>query len=218
MPRLFSYCIPVDDGAAPNPYWGICTLAICKPAIRRKAMKGDWIVGTGSKRSLGDISGQVVYAMKVSEVVSMEEYDRWTRRTSSKKIPDAYNCDSRRKLGDSIYDYSAGQPRLRKSVHDKKNRKTDLSGKNVLISNHFFYFGDKPRRLPFHLQPIAQQIRGHRVHKNDAYVEPFIKWLRSLNLKPNCLYGKPAIQIDQANCETRAQCANLDSTCQSKLC
>lgn len=35
MPTLYTYCIPYDDGAAPNPYWGICTLVICKPVIRR---------------------------------------------------------------------------------------------------------------------------------------------------------------------------------------
>ena len=37
MTRLFTYCILVDDGAAPNLFWGVCTLAICKPAIRRAA-------------------------------------------------------------------------------------------------------------------------------------------------------------------------------------
>jgi hypothetical protein len=43
MTRLFSYTIPVDDGAAPNPFRGMCTLAICKPTIRRVAKKGDWV-------------------------------------------------------------------------------------------------------------------------------------------------------------------------------
>ena len=46
MPNLFSYVLRYDDGAAPNPFWGTCTLAICKPAIRRKANLGDWVVGT----------------------------------------------------------------------------------------------------------------------------------------------------------------------------
>ena len=50
-PTLFTYCIPIDDGAAPNPYWGICTLVICKPVIRRVANVGDWVVGIGSKNS-----------------------------------------------------------------------------------------------------------------------------------------------------------------------
>lgn len=54
---LYTYCIPYDDGVAPNPLWGICTLVICKPGIRRVAKKGDWVVGTVSKNTpIGDIS------------------------------------------------------------------------------------------------------------------------------------------------------------------
>ena len=51
MNKLFSYVLRFDDGAAPNPFGGICTLTICKPAIRRSASVGDWIIGTGSKNS-----------------------------------------------------------------------------------------------------------------------------------------------------------------------
>jgi len=58
MARLFSYTIPIDDGAAPNPFNGFCTLTICKPAIRRVARKGDWIAGLGSKNApSGDLTG-----------------------------------------------------------------------------------------------------------------------------------------------------------------
>ncbi|WP_395051688.1 hypothetical protein [Flavobacterium sp.] len=39
MPKLFLYCIPFDDGAAPSPFWGVCTLNICKPVIRKNAKK-----------------------------------------------------------------------------------------------------------------------------------------------------------------------------------
>jgi len=61
MNRLYSYTIPIDDGAAPNPFWGTCTLAICKPAIRRTAKVGNWVVGLGSKNApSGDLSGKVV--------------------------------------------------------------------------------------------------------------------------------------------------------------
>ncbi len=38
---LYTYCIPYDDGAAPNPFWGQCTLVICKPRIRKVARPGD---------------------------------------------------------------------------------------------------------------------------------------------------------------------------------
>ena len=38
-----------DYGFAPNPFFGFCTLANCKPKIRKSANVGDWIIGTGCK-------------------------------------------------------------------------------------------------------------------------------------------------------------------------
>jgi hypothetical protein len=102
---LFSYCLRYDDGAAPNPFWEVCTLSICKPKIRRTAQEGDWVVGLGSKNSpIGDISTQVVYAMKVTRILPIREYDELCRASLGEKIPDWTNSDFRRKMGDCIYD------------------------------------------------------------------------------------------------------------------
>ena len=38
MTTLFTYTIPFDDGAAPNPFRGMCSLAIRKPGIRAAAI------------------------------------------------------------------------------------------------------------------------------------------------------------------------------------
>lgn len=74
--KLYSYCLRWDDGAAPNPFWGVCTLAICKPAIRRTAKVGDWVVGLGSANSpIGNISDSVVYAMRVTDAKSASGTD-----------------------------------------------------------------------------------------------------------------------------------------------
>ena len=48
--KLFSYVVARDYGFAPNPFFSTCTLATCKPKIRRTASVGDWIIGTGSKK------------------------------------------------------------------------------------------------------------------------------------------------------------------------
>ena len=196
MTRLFSYCIPIDDGAAPNPFWGTCTLAICKPAIRRIAKAGDWIVGTGSVNSpIGDISGRVVYAMKVTEVMSLAQYDTHARRHLPGKIPSWFNKDPRRRLGDAIYDFSSNPPRIRRSVHGEKNRTRDLRGRNVLLSSHFYYFGDHPVPLPAALLPIIKQGSGHRSSANAPYIAPFLKWIASLGLEPNRLHGTPQYRL-----------------------
>ena len=88
MSRLFTYIIPIDDGAAPNPFWGVCTLNICKPGIRRVAHEGDWVAGFGSKKApTGDLSGKLVYAMKVTKVLSMRDYETFAQASCPQKIP-----------------------------------------------------------------------------------------------------------------------------------
>ena len=196
MTILYSYCIPIDDGAAPNPYWGICTLTICKPAIRRTARVGDWIVGTGSVHSpIGNIGNKVVYTMRVSQKMTLQEYDAYAQESYPNKVPDYSSPDVRRYLGDAIYDFSEDPPGVRQSVHNVRDRQRDLSGQYVLLSDHFYYFGDNPIPLSEHLVPIVRQQQGHRSHLNADYVEPFLDWLSRLELTPNQLYGNPQIRL-----------------------
>jgi hypothetical protein len=196
MSRLFTYCIPYDDGAAPNPYWGVCTLVICKPRIRKAANLGDWIVGTGAIKSpIGDVSGQVVYAMKVTQKMSLEEYDIYTKSRLPNKIPDWRNKDKRKRLGDSIYDFSKGLPIQRRSVHNEYNITTDLSGRYALLSDHFYYFGNKPIPLPLELRDIVKQGQGHRSNQNAPYFDSFVEWLEGLGYKANTLLGEPQFDL-----------------------
>jgi putative DNA base modification enzyme with NMAD domain len=176
--RLFSYCVKTDDGAAPNPYWRYCTLVICKPAIRRVAEVGDWVVGTGSRHALsGNLSGRVIYSMKVTAKIPMAAYDSFVRKYCPGKRPSVRHGDWRRQLGDAIYEFKHSPPRVRPSVHDEDNRKRDLSGEYALISEHFWYFGRSGPTLPPSLLSLAQQRRGHRVHLNDPLRPAFLRWI-----------------------------------------
>ncbi len=172
---LYTYCISHDGGSAPNPFWGICTLAICKPAIRRTAQLGDWIVGTGSIEF--GFENQVVYAMKVTKILSLKEYDAYCRAHLPKKIPVWKTTDLKLKVGDCIYDYSKGHRVLRPSVHKEENIKTDLGGENVLMSDHFYYFGSDPIPLPTNLLRIVKQSQGHKSIFNEPYKEKFVEWI-----------------------------------------
>ena len=49
--KLFSYVLTTDNGSTPNPFHGTCTLAVCKPAIRRAAQVGDWIMAIDSLKT-----------------------------------------------------------------------------------------------------------------------------------------------------------------------
>lgn len=192
MPRLFTYTIPVDDGAAPNPFRGMCSLAICKPGIRRVAEKGDWVAGLGSKDApSGDLSGHLVYAMRVDAVLTLKEYDEQAPTEWPHRIPDVDSLDLSERLGDCIYDYSSGVPKQRRSVHGPSNVETDLSGKNVLISRDFYYFGTRALKLPDDLIPICHQTQGHRSDSNAPYFDQFVAWVRNLRMAPGQIHGWP---------------------------
>jgi hypothetical protein len=196
MPTLYSYCIRYDIGSAPNPFWGLCTLAICKPNIRQSANVGDWVVGTGSAVSpIGNISDEVVYAMCVTQKMTMEDYDRFTRSKLPYKIPLMTSTDPRRRSGDSIYDFSTSPPLLRPSVHGEGNQKTDLKGGWVLLSNHYFYFGDSPVDLPEELLEIVKKGPGHKSNFDTYYVDAFIHWIHSFGYPPATLIGKPQMEV-----------------------
>jgi hypothetical protein len=198
---LFSYCIPTDDGAAPNPYWGVCSLAICKPKIRKKAKLHDWVVGTGSKNSpIGDISNSVVYAMRVTRRITMRDYDRIGRSELPGKIPDWESADFRRRVDDSIYDFSTSPATIRRSVHDERNRKRDLSGEYVLLSTHFYYFGDRPVALPDHLQAIIKAGQGHKRIEDADLAQQFVTWIEALEVVRGEPIGGP-------------QCTDLEKRC-----
>jgi hypothetical protein len=189
VPRLFSYCVRYDDGAAPNPFGGACSLVICKPSIRRAAEPGDWIIGTGSKHSpMGDTSNRLIYAMRVTEKVSMKDYDALARKKYPDKVPDPHNPDRRRHHGDALYDFSRTPPRLRQGAHREPDRIRDLSGKFALLSTDFYYFGKNAPALPKGLLPIVRRGRGHRSQKNAPYVPAAVAWLRTLD--PG-LHGDP---------------------------
>lgn len=207
MSRLFSYTIRVDDGAAPNPFRGLCTLAICKPAIRRVADVGDWVVGLGSVNApSGNLGGHLVYAMRVTRVLTFEEYFHEARKSWPHRIPNINSKDLSERLGDCIYDFSSGQPVQLPSVHGAGNIETDLGGRNVLVSDDFYYFGGRAIPLPDSLKPICHQTQGHRSTANAPFFNSFVNWIRGLNLKTGQLHGWPDFMIDWENIDACGGC------------
>jgi hypothetical protein len=115
----------VDDGAAPNAFFGYWTLVVCKPAIRRTARIGDWIVGTGSRHvAERDFSDQLVYAMHVTDKVSMADYDAFVKGHCPGKVPELRSRSWRRWLGDALYDFTSQPPRVRPGVHNGSQQET----------------------------------------------------------------------------------------------
>ncbi len=205
--KLYSYCIPIDKGDAPNPFWGVCTLAICKPAIRRSAEKGDWIVATGSTKF--GFQNRVIYAMEVTDKMTFAEYDDYCRKSLPEKIPDWNSKDLRRKAGDCIYNFEIGaRPTIRKSVHTETNRDTDIGGRNVLLSDHFYYFGAIPVDLPTFLLQIVLQGQGHKSTSNEKYAEKFVKWIETFVENRNKITCDPFLLHQLSDDSCISQCSN----------
>jgi hypothetical protein len=161
--KLHSYVVTHDTGFSPNPFWGWCTLANCKPVIRRTAEIGDWIVGLSPKAN----GNRLIYAMKVEEIVPYGEYYHDSRFAA--KIPDysirkvLYEC------GDNIYkplpngDFRQLQSRHSDGANENREKKAgDFRGKNALISKTFYYLGSRPLDLPEDLD----DLKVGRAHKN----------------------------------------------------
>jgi hypothetical protein len=170
------------------------------------------VLGIGSKNSpVGDISTDVVYAMRVTKILSMRDYDGFCRKSLSEKIPDWTNSDFRRVVGDCIYDFGPrDEPLLRRSVHTEANRKRDLSGCNVLLSTHFYYFGDKPEGLPEALLPLVHPTQGHKSYANEPYADDFVKWIKSKGWKKRTIVGEPQLK-DKIVSMTEEECRSFCS-------
>ena len=185
---LYSYILTYDGGTTPNPFHGTCTLAICKPAIRRNAQLGDWIIATGPKRN--PTCKKLIFAMQVTEIVPLEAYFRDKRFKA--KEPDMASADAVKRAGDNMYGREKADgpwvripgPRV-PEVFEK-----DVAGVNALLSTHFFYFGTKAIDFPTHLQSLIHNNQGHRNSFPEELIQQFTKWLEGAH-KPG-VHGEPS--------------------------
>lgn len=188
VPKLYSYVVARDYGFAPNPFFGFCTLATCKPKIRETAALGDWIVGTGSARH--GRAGHIVYAMRVTESMSFNEY--WRDPRFRVKRPDMH-ASIRSAFGDNIYhqndvtgkwDQLDSHHSCENGTPNAKNIRRDTSVDRVLVSHDFIYWGRSGPRIPpsFRNENRIRKIGpGHRCTFSACLVSRCIAWLRGLN-------------------------------------
>lgn len=185
-----------DRGFAPNPYAGILTLATCKPYIRKHcAVEGQWLAGFTSKSLCPDTGDDVklIYLAKITGALPMEKY--WNA------YPEKRNCPS----PDNIYRKQNGKwDLIDDSIHKPKNKKTDLSGENVITSSDYYYFGQKALPLCERLRskvhiPIGAAPYGWLTIGSDA--DAFIEWVKGeaqkmpLIKKQPHIFGEPHGQV-----------------------
>ena len=184
--KLFSYIVARDYGFAPNPFYGWCTLATCKPRIRSAASVGDWVIGTGAK-SKYDFGGRLIFAMRVEETCDFDTY--WADPRFSAKKP-VLNGSLKQLYGDNIYHREGGSWKQEDSHHsyaggrpNQHNVELDTSVNCVLLSHRFVYFGADAPTIPKRFKPykhtgeeICCSAQGHRV-LSTSLAEALQSWL-----------------------------------------
>ena len=189
MVRLYSYIVATDSGFAPNSFHGFCTLATCKPKIRKTAQVGDWIIGTGSKSKRRD--GYIVFAMRVTEIMSFHEY--WQDPRFRCKRPDG-SLGKRGACGDNIYYWNKDAKQycqVPDSYHCGDDMKKDTGVDRVFISDDYIYWGGDGPPLPpeFCGVNVRCYFQGHKCKFPDEVVQAFITWFRRFKDK-GCV-GEP---------------------------
>ena len=187
--RLFSYVVARDYGFAPNPFFGVCTLATCKPTIRRIGSVGDWIIGTGGKQ--GNQKGCLVYVMRITEAMTFNEY--WDDKRFLHKRPNLRGS-KKQAFGDNIYfqdeigqwqqqnshhSYANGSPNPHNICHDTK-------ADRVLLSEDYAYWGGLGVSIPQRFRNYnGYDIcagRGHKSQFPEDLIRDFVAWFRGLGV------------------------------------
>jgi len=193
-----TYRLDHDLGFAPNPFFGWCTLACCKPKIRSASKIGDLVIGIAgaSRKGLGRYHPQIIYWMRVDEAMTFDQY--WEDPRFSQKLP-LMTGPKITMVGDRTYRREQGKNewQYNQSMHYLLNAKqrngghvvTDTSVDRVLISKTFTYWGKSGPKVEMrHLDLFP--LRHHKCPSEGPLLDELFELLRIDH--PQGLVGDPA--------------------------
>lgn len=175
--KLLKYVMTSDTGLAPNPYFGICSLAVCTPNHRKAKLEiGDWIVGHSSKAT----GNKLIHAMCVTKILTMSEYFQ----AFPQKRPDPEG-DQIAQCGDNFYSIDAGKwRRLPSACHNDISSFNSDQDKPVFLAegeDDFWYFGgtDDPTSSGFSnmFPELIKDRQGISYVRDRGIIDRFTKWL-----------------------------------------
>lgn len=175
--KLLKYVMTSDTGLAPNPYFGICSLAVCTPNHRNARLcVDDWIVGHSTKAT----GHKLIYAMRVTRILTMPEYFK----EYPQKHPNPYG-DQKQRCGDNFYDNSSGKwRRLPSPCHNNVHAFAKDQGKPVFLSKNekdFWYFGGMADSTTTGFQnwfpDLIKDRQGFSYVYDEDLIERFAAWL-----------------------------------------
>lgn len=175
--KLLKYVMTSDSGLAPNPYHGICSLALCTPNhMRARLDVGDWIVGHSNR-----VTGRkLIHAMRITRILIMPEY--FERYPQKRPIPDGTRAEQ---CGDNFYYLEGGRwRRLPSSGHNHIGLFRQDHGSPVFLAEgaeNYWYFGgqDDPiaYEFPDRFPELIKDRQGFSYVRDDRVIYDFAAWL-----------------------------------------
>ncbi|WP_416423810.1 hypothetical protein RAM80_28920 [Pseudomonas sp. App30] len=135
--KLLKYVMTHDSGLAPNPFFGVCSLALCTPNhMNVRLVPGDWVVGHSTKAT----GNRLVYAMRLTKVLGMDEY--FHQFPAKRPDPDG---SIEQQYGDNLYFRENDRwRRLPSAQHNWIEAFRHDQGRRVYLAegtDRFWYFG-----------------------------------------------------------------------------
>lgn len=212
--KMWSYKLSHDAMMAPNPLWGILTLATCKPVIRKskKTVPGTWIAGftacTVHNSALTNEkithckpdNEKLIYLAKVKEVLPLEEY--WVKYPQKRPVATDDIHDARF-YGDNYYYKEENEMKVApNNQHYEEGKVRDLSGKNAIVCEEFYYFTPENRLSVVTYENLVHKVQGQALKKGKD-VDDFISYVRKcahkMNVK-NGIIGNIDVKYDCKDC------------------
>jgi hypothetical protein len=174
--RLLVYVVASDTGLAPNVTGGSCTLAVCKPQIRKHAKpESDWIIGMSTSKHGAN---RLIYASSVDERIGYANY--WHIPRFHSKRPNAENP-----YGDNfnmIAPMRGAYCTYKQGIHygNAEKIQRNHSVPQVLVGHRFWYFGANAPQLPdqfLDTRLVQGARRGHKVIDDAHIIDAFYKWI-----------------------------------------
>jgi len=173
--KLLKYVITNDTGLAPNPFGKWCTLAVCTPNhLNAQLDIGDWILGHSIKLK----GNELIYAMKINEILDFDEYYNDSRFQYKKpKLKGKWWEIS----GDNIY-YKDKKGKYTYKINPLHKNKFEQDVKNhiVFISNYFYYFGSNSvKSFKKEFPKLIHKTESFSYEREEEEMNIFIKWLEN---------------------------------------
>lgn len=178
---IYSYVVEHDLGFAPNPFHGVCSLACCKPQIRKAAKEGDYILGTGA--ALPKLTAHLTFWMRVDKIITFDQY--WADPQFRRKRPVMTGTTFLR-YGDNIYHRDqSGDFQQEDSFHSLEDGSVSLGDLHrdtgttdrVLLGHEFAFWGRSGIGLPTSLAYLVKKGPGHRCDFSKEQIQAFFDWL-----------------------------------------